>query len=85
MRFAHEPPSILSSVTMSNIMESLPINGQGGFFNSGGPGSTGLLTSSSQLLDWLSQTIVPALFQDAVCGDGKCDADEQPAVGRFGW
>jgi hypothetical protein len=70
---------------MSDIMASLPANGQGGFFNAGGPGSTGLLTSSDQLIEWLSQTIVPTLFQDAVCGDGKCDADEDPGIGRFGW
>jgi hypothetical protein len=70
---------------MSDIMASLPTNGQGGFFNAGGPGATGLLTSSDQLIDWLSQTIVPALFQDAVCGDGQCDADEDSGLGRFGW
>jgi hypothetical protein len=70
---------------MSDIMASLPVNGQGGFFNAGGPGAIGLLTSSDQLIAWLSQTIVPALFQDAVCGDGQCDADEEPGIGRFGW
>ncbi len=70
---------------MSNIMAYLPVNGQGGFFNAGGAGAIGLLTSSDQLIAWLSQTIVPALFQDAVCGDGQCDADEDPGLGRFGW
>ncbi len=76
---------LTNSVTMSNIMGSLPTNGQGGFFNAGGPGSTGRLTASNQVLQWLGETLVPALFQDAMCGDGQCDADEQPAVGRFGW
>ncbi len=70
---------------MSDIIAALPTNGQGGFFNAGGPGASGMLTSSSQLLQWLSQTIIPALFQDAICGDGQCNADEMPGVGRFGW
>jgi hypothetical protein len=79
------PPVDCSSVIMSDIMASLPVNGQGGFFNAGGPGANGLLTSSDQLFDWLGQTILPALFKDAVCGDGQCDADEEPSIGRFGW
>ena len=70
---------------MANVIGSLPTNGQGGVFNAGGPGAIGILGSSNDLLQWLNQTIVPALFQDAVCGDGQCDADEQAAVGRFGW
>ncbi len=70
---------------MSDIMASLPANGQGDVFNAGGSGASGLLTSSDQLIQWLSQTIVPALFQDAICGDGQCDADEDSGLGRFGW
>jgi hypothetical protein len=77
--------NLVGSIIMTNILGSLPTNGQGGVFNAGGPGAVGMLTSSSEVLQWLSETIVPALFQDAVCGDGKCDADEQAAVGRFGW
>jgi hypothetical protein len=73
------------SFIMTNIIGALPTNGQGGVFNAGGPGGVGMLTDSSEFLQWMSQTIVPALFQDAVCGDGKCDADEQAALGRFGW
>ena len=70
---------------MTSILGSLPTNGQGSVFNAGGPGAIGILASSDDLLEWLNQTIVPALFQDAVCGDGHCDADELAAVGRFGW
>jgi hypothetical protein len=70
---------------MSDIMASLPTNGQGGFFNAGGPGSNGMLASSDQLLQWMGQVVVPSLFQDPVCGDGQCDADEEPGLGRFGW
>lgn len=75
----------LRSIVLSNIMAALPTNGQFGYLNSPGPGASGMLTSPDQLLQWISETIVPALYQDAVCGDGNCDADEQPAVGRFGW
>jgi hypothetical protein len=73
------------SIIMTNIIGALPPNGQGGVFNAGGPGAIGMLSSSSDFLEWMNQTIVPALFQDAVCGDGSCDADEQAAVNRFGW
>ena len=66
-------------------MASLPTNGQGGFFNAGGPGSSGMLASPDQLLQWMGQSVVPSLFQDSVCGDGQCDADEQRGFGRFGW
>ncbi len=66
-------------------MASLPTNGQGGFFNAGGPGSKGMLASSNQLMQWISEVVVPSLFQDSACGDGQCDADEQPELGRFGW
>ncbi len=66
-------------------MASLPTDGQGGFFNAGGPGSSGMLASSDQLLQWIGQAVVPSLFHDSVCGDGQCDADEKPGFGRFGW
>ena len=74
-----------NSILLSNVVESLPTTGQGSVFNSGGPGATGMLASSSDLLSWFSQTLVPTLFQDAVCGDGQCDFDESRGLGRFGW
>ena len=85
MSYSNSQVLARGSIIMTNILGSLPTNGQGSIFNAGGPGGTGLLTSSNDFLQWMSQTIVPALFQDAVCGDGSCDADEQAAVGRFGW
>ncbi len=67
-------------------MLSLPLSGSGLFSNGGGPGSTGLLSSNENLLTWLGDTVIPVLFQDAVCGDGKCDApEEEKGYGRFGW
>jgi hypothetical protein len=72
------------SVIMSNIMGSLPTYGQGGYFNAGGPGANGLLSSSSDIVSWL-QGIVQTIFPDAICGDGSCEADEQQGLGRFGW
>jgi hypothetical protein len=65
-------------------MSSLPTNGQGGYFNAGGPGATGILSSSDDVIAWL-QEIIPTIFSDAVCGDGSCDADEKQGLGRFGW
>mmetsp|Transcript_77835 Transcript_77835/g.209772 ORF Transcript_77835/g.209772 Transcript_77835/m.209772 type:complete len:190 (-) Transcript_77835:822-1391(-) len=75
---------IESSILMGNIMMSLPQNGQVGFFNAAGAGSTGMFTDPGQIVNWLGQTIIPALFQDPVCGDGSCDADEEASIGRFG-
>ena len=76
--------AVVLSVIMSRIMGSLPTNGQGGYFNAGGPGASGLLGSSSDIIAWL-QGIIPTIFPDAICGDGSCDADEQQGLGRFGW
>jgi hypothetical protein len=71
---------------MSNLMLSLPLSGSGLFSNGGGPGSTGLLSSNENLLTWLGESVIPVLFQDAVCGDGKCEApEEEKGYGRFGW
>ena len=64
-------------------MMDLPQNGQIGFFNSGGPGSTGMFSDPRFIIEWLGQTIVPELFQDPQCGDGQCDSDEEPEFGRF--
>ncbi len=71
---------------MSDLMLSLPLSGSGLFSNGGGPGSTGLLSSNENLLTWLGESVIPVLFQDAVCGDGKCeDPEEEKGYGRFGW
>eukprot|EP00291_Cryptomonas_curvata_P001420 CAMPEP_0172199636 /NCGR_PEP_ID=MMETSP1050-20130122/28808_1 /TAXON_ID=233186 /ORGANISM="Cryptomonas curvata, Strain CCAP979/52" /LENGTH=341 /DNA_ID=CAMNT_0012876701 /DNA_START=10 /DNA_END=1032 /DNA_ORIENTATION=+ len=76
---------IETSVIMSNLMLSLPLSGSGLFSNGGGPGSTGLLSSNENLLTWLGESVIPVLFQDAVCGDGKCEApEEEKGYGRFG-
>jgi hypothetical protein len=75
-----------ASVIMSNLMLSLPLSGSGLFSNGGGPGSTGLLSTNENLLTWLGESVIPVLFQDAVCGDGKCEApEEEKGYGRFGW
>jgi hypothetical protein len=67
-------------------MLSLPLSGSGLFSNGGGPGSTGLLSSNENLLTWLGESVIPVLFQDAVCGDGKCESpEEEKGYGRFGW
>jgi hypothetical protein len=70
---------------MSDLMLSLPLSGSGLFSNGGGPGSTGLLSSKENLLAWLGESVIPVLFQDAVCGDGKCEDSEEKGYGRFGW
>ncbi len=67
-------------------MLSLPLSGSGLVANGGGPGSVGLLSSNENLLSWLSESVLPVLFQDAVCGDGKCEPpEEDKGYGRFGW
>ncbi len=76
----------LGSVIMSNLMLSLPLSGSGLFSNGGGPGSTGLLSSNENFLTWLGESVIPVIFQDAVCGDGKCESpEEEMGYGRFGW
>ncbi len=65
-------------------MASLPTYGQGGYFNAPGPGASGLLGSSNDIVSWL-QGIIPTIFPDPICGDGSCDADELQGLGRFGW
>jgi hypothetical protein len=68
-------------------MASLPSNGAGSsFFNGGGPGSVGQLSTNEEFYAWLKSSVIDVLFQDAVCGDGVCDSPEEvPGVGRFGW
>ena len=67
-------------------MGSLPVQGGASFFNGGGAGSTGRLTTSADFYGWLNGSIINTLFQDAVCGDGVCNTPEEvAAVGRFGW
>jgi hypothetical protein len=72
---------------MSNIMSSIPTNGaQSSFLNGGGPGSTGILSTSEDFYTWLDRSVLSAVFQDEICGDGVCDSpEEQPGLGRFGW
>jgi hypothetical protein len=54
-----------------------------------GDGSTPLansyLNSKEDITAWLGESIIPLLFQDSVCGDGKCEEDEELGMGRFGW
>jgi hypothetical protein len=54
-----------------------------------GDGSTPLassyLNSKEDITAWLGESIIPLLFQDSVCGDGKCEEDEAQGIGRFGW
>ena len=47
---------------MSDFMVTLPSRGSGYWFN-GGPGSTGSLSSSVEVYNWLGQTVLPAIFQ----------------------
>ena len=78
--------SRLVSVILSNVMGSLPVTQATSFFNGGGPGSTGQLTTNDEFYSWLNDTVIRTMFQDAVCGDGVCSSPEEvPAVGRFGW
>jgi hypothetical protein len=54
-----------------------------------GDGSTPLansyLNSKDEITTWLGESIIPLLFQDSICGDGKCEEDEALGIGRFGW
>ncbi len=54
-----------------------------------GDGSTPLassyLNSKDDIVSWLGESIIPLLFQDSVCGDGRCEEDEDLGIGRFGW
>lgn len=66
------------------LISRLPVTGSGGYFNSG-TGATGVLSSTQELYDWLSDALVSNVFIDPVCGDGRCEApDEYPGFGRFG-
>ena len=74
------------SVITSAVMGSLPTISATSFFNGGGPGSTGQLTTDSDFYTWFNETIIALMYQDAVCGDGVCSSPEEvPGVGRFGW
>jgi hypothetical protein len=67
-------------------MGSLPTLSATSFFNGGGPGSTGQLTTNDDFYTWLNESIINHMFHDAVCGDGVCSSPEEvPGVGRFGW
>jgi hypothetical protein len=67
-------------------MGSLPITSGTSFFNGGGPGSTGQLTTNDDFYTWLNESIINLMFKDAVCGDRVCSSPEEfPGVGRFGW
>ena len=72
---------------MSNIMGTIPINGaHSSFLNGGGPGSNGLLSTNNDLYNWMRNSVLAVVFQDAICGDGICSSpEEMTAVGRFGW
>jgi hypothetical protein len=68
-------------------MALLPTNGAGAsFFNNGGPGSVGQLSTNAEFYTWLKDSVIDILFQDSLCGDGVCNSPEEVAgVGRFGW
>ncbi len=71
---------------MGKVMTSLPANGAGSWVGNGAiPLASGLLTVDD-IYSWLGDTVLPSLFQDAVCGDGVCDEQqEEKGIGRFGW
>ncbi len=71
---------------MGKINMNLPANGAGSWVGNGAtPLASGLLTVDD-IYSWLGDTVLPTLFQDAVCGDGVCDEQqEEKGVGRFGW
>ena len=54
---------VCCSIIMSDIMSALPISGSGFWSNGGGPGSTGILSSNSEIFDWLGQVVLPSIFQ----------------------
>jgi hypothetical protein len=73
------------------ILASLPApsGGRVGMPTWIGDGSTPLassyLNSKDDIVSWLGESIIPLLFQDSVCGDGRCEEDEDLGIGRFGW
>ncbi len=71
---------------MSKIMTTLPANGAGSWVGNGAvPLANGIL-GTEDIYSWLGDVILPAVFQDAVCGDGICDErQEEKGIGQFGW
>jgi hypothetical protein len=82
---------LLCSAILTNILASLPApsGGRVGMPTWIGDGSTPLassyLNSKDDITSWLGGSIIPLLFQDSVCGDGRCEEDEDLGIGRFGW
>ena len=73
----------IQSVIMSNIMGNIPTYGaHSSFLNGGGPGSNGLLSTNDDFYNWIRNSVIAVVFQDATCGDGICSSlEEMPAVG----
>jgi hypothetical protein len=77
---------LMNSAFMSKIMTTLPANGAGSWVGNGAvPLANGIL-GTEDIYSWLGDVILPAVFQDAVCGDGICDErQEEKGIGQFGW
>lgn len=48
---------------MSSLMDTLPKHGEGGPFNGGSPGSTGLLSTNQEFYSWLGQVIAGSAYE----------------------
>jgi len=69
---------------LSKLLDGLPLNGKGGYFNDGYSAS-GWVSSIDQFYRWFDSNLITTTFQDPVCGDGTCDdPSEFPGFGRFG-
>ena len=69
---------------LMNLIAELPRTGMGGYMNEG-RSAKGLVKDIDEFYSWFDKTIIKPVFQDAVCGDGRCDAPEEfPGFGRFG-
>ncbi len=85
------PELVCGSAILTQILASLPApsGARVGMPTWIGDGSTPLansyLNSKDDITAWLGESIIPFLFQDSVCGDGKCEEDEALGIGRFGW
>ncbi|EKX47388.1 hypothetical protein GUITHDRAFT_106834 [Guillardia theta CCMP2712] len=84
MQRDYEACYAIESSVMNLIVGKLPTTGSGGYTNSG-VGANGFLSNVDEFYTWLNDALIKQVFNDPVCGDGKCDSpDEYPGFGRFG-
>eukprot|EP00960_Hanusia_phi_P072159 767716-Hanusia_phi.AAC.2 len=84
MQRDYEACYAIESSVMNLIVSKLPTTGSGGYTNSG-VGANGFLSNVNEFYSWLNDALIKEVFNDPVCGDGKCDTpDEYPGFGRFG-